>query len=157
MAALIDLVERFLEQDEWYPERHPEEELIRVSFNGDNGRWQCLMRVRQNVQVMFFSICPVTVPTERRPAMAEFLTRANYGLVLGNFEMDFEDGEVRYKTSIDVERIPFDLLEQSAWGLDLFKDITYPNVLMMDKYLPGIMRVIASNEEPAAIITEIEG
>ncbi|NJL06648.1 MAG: YbjN domain-containing protein [Chloroflexaceae bacterium] len=157
MAALVDLVERFLEQDEWYPERHPEEDVLRASFNGDNGRWQCLVRVRQNVQVMFFSMCPVTVPTERRPAMAEFLTRANYGLVLGNFEMDFEDGEIRYKTSIDVERIPLDLLEQSAWSLDLFKDITYPNVLMMDKYLPGIMRVIASNEAPAAIIAEIEG
>lgn len=156
MAALIDLVERFLEQDEWYPERHLEEDLLRASFNGENGRWQCLVRVRQNALVMFYSICPVTVPAEYRPAMAEFLTRANYGLAMGNFEMDFEDGEVRYKTSIDVERIPLDLLEQSAWGLDLFKDIAYPNVLMMDRYLPGIMRVIASNEAPAAIVAEIE-
>ena len=26
---------------------------------------------------------------------AEFLTRANYGLVFGNFEMDMHDGEIR--------------------------------------------------------------
>jgi hypothetical protein len=24
-------------------------------------------------------------------------------MIIGNFEMDFEDGEIRYKTSIDVE------------------------------------------------------
>ncbi len=157
MAALIDLVERFLKQDEWYPERHVEEDMLRTSFIGENGRWQCLVRVSQNVLVMFYSICPVTVPAEYRPAMAEFLTRANYGLRMGNFEMDFEDGEVRYKTSIGVESIPLDLLEQSTWDLNLFKGIVYPNVLMMDWYLPGIMRVIASNETPAAIIAEIKG
>jgi len=33
----------------------------------------------------------------------KFLTRANYGMMIGNFEMDFTDGEIRYKTSIDVE------------------------------------------------------
>ena len=28
-------------------------------------------------------------------AMAEFITRANFGLKLGNFELDYESGEVR--------------------------------------------------------------
>ncbi len=36
-------------------------------------------------------------------AVAEFITRANFGIVIGNFEIDFSDGEIRYKTSIDVE------------------------------------------------------
>jgi hypothetical protein len=31
---------------------------------------------------------------ERAPP-AEFITRANYGLIIGNFELDFEDGEIR--------------------------------------------------------------
>lgn len=44
----------------------------------------------------------MNVPEDRRLALAEFLTRANYGLFIGNFEMDWQDGEVRYKTSIDV-------------------------------------------------------
>ena len=33
--------------------------------------------------------------------MAEFLTRANYGIMIGNFEMDFNDGEVRYKGALE--------------------------------------------------------
>ena len=35
--------------------------------------------------------------------IAQFLTPANYGTLIGNFELDFKDGEIRYKTSIDVE------------------------------------------------------
>jgi hypothetical protein len=35
--------------------------------------------------------------------MAEYLTRANYGLILGNFAMDMADGEVHYKVSVDFE------------------------------------------------------
>ncbi len=81
--------------------------------------------------------------------MAEFLTRANYGLVIGNFEMDFGDGEVRYKTSIDVEG---DRLTSA-----LIKQMVYINVLMMDRYLPGIMKVAFGNADPARAIAEIEG
>ena len=31
-----------------------------------------------------------------RPAAAEFVARANFGMVIGNFELDMRDGEVRY-------------------------------------------------------------
>lgn len=40
--------------------------------------------------------------------VAEYLTYANYGLVLGNFEFDLNDGEVRYKASLPAgKRIGF--------------------------------------------------
>ena len=48
-------------------------------------------------------------------SMAEFLTRANYGLLNGNFEMDMGDGELRYKCYIhcgDQEPSP-DLVRES--------------------------------------------
>lgn len=157
MSKLMDLLYAFLEEDEWNPQRHPEEELLRVGYSGDSGQWQCFARTRSDVQVMFYSMCPVTTPEERRTAMAEYITRANYGLVIGNFELDFRDGEVRYKTSIDLERIPIEVLEANEWGKEIFKDLTYPNVLMMDRYLPGILRVIAGSEDPADVIAEIEG
>ena len=34
--------------------------------------------------------------------VCEYLTRANYGLTVGNFELDHRDGEIRYKVSINV-------------------------------------------------------
>jgi hypothetical protein len=35
-------------------------------------------------------------------AVAEFLTRANYGIKNGCFEMDFLDSEIRYRTYVNV-------------------------------------------------------
>ena len=43
------------------------------------------------------------VPADRRTAMAEALSRINTRIPLGNFELDFEDGEVRFRVSADVE------------------------------------------------------
>ena len=48
--------------------------------------------------ILLYSVCPLRVPAERRPEVSQFLTGANYGLAAGNFELDFEDGEIRYKT-----------------------------------------------------------
>jgi hypothetical protein len=70
----------------------------------------------------------------------KFLIRANYGMMIGNFEMDFTDGEIRYKTSIDVEG---DKLSSA-----LIKRLVYANVMMMDEYLPGIVSVTEGDMEP---------
>jgi hypothetical protein len=69
-------------------------------------------------------------------------------MIIGNFEMDFEDGEIRYKTSIDVEG---DSLSSA-----LIKRLVYANVMMMDAYLPGIMSVIYGDVSPEDAITQIE-
>ena len=67
---------------------------------------------------------------------------------MGNFEMDYSDGEIRFKTSIDVsgDRITFALLRQ----------LIYTNVLTMDQYLPSIMAVIYGNATPEEAIAQIE-
>ena len=72
----------------------------------------------------------------------------NYGVVIGNFEMNFYDGEIRYKTSIDVEG---DRLTPA-----LVKHLIYTNVATMDKYLPGIMSMIYGNLSAEEAISRIE-
>ena len=77
-----------------------------------------------------------------------FLTRANYGLLIGNFEMDYNDGEVRYKTSIDVEG---DRLSKA-----LVKRLVYDNLAVMDRYLPGVLSVIYGGASPTEAIAQVE-
>jgi hypothetical protein len=38
---------------------------------------------------------------ERRYEVARYITRANWELLLGNFEMDYDNGEVRFRSSVD--------------------------------------------------------
>ena len=82
-------------------------------------------------------------------AVAEFITRANFGMIIGNFEFDYSDGEIRYKTSVDLEGVEV----QS----NLLRNLVYANVLTMDKYFTGLMRVMYGGITPDEAIREIEG
>ncbi len=78
--------------------------LLRVSFSGDEDEWPCLGQVHEEEKIfLFYSLCPFVPSAARRAAMAEFVTRANANMIMGNFEMDLDSGRVRYKTSIDVQ------------------------------------------------------
>jgi hypothetical protein len=141
---------RFFEDDEW-PFIPSEDGLVlKLPFDGRNGRWVCFAQAREaHEQFVFYSVYPVLVPEGRRPAVAEYITRANYGMILGNFELDYTDGEVRYKTSLDVE------------GADLtpalIRQCVYANVLMMDQYLPGLIAILSQGMAPIDALAQVEG
>ena len=121
----------------------------RLAFHGKHGTWDCYAKTREDAQqIVFYSICPTTAPTEKHAAVAEFITRANYGLIIGNFELDFSDGEIRYKTSLDIEG---DRLTPA-----LVKQLVYANVLTLDQYLPGILAVIEGSSSPEEAIAAVE-
>ena len=66
----------------------------------------------------------------------------------GNFELGFEEGDIRFKTSVDVEGHPL--------SHALIKNQVYHNVLTMDQYLPAILAVIEGKETPLAAIGQVE-
>ena len=78
----------------------------------------------------------------------EFLTRVNYGLAVGNFEIDLDDGEVRFKTSLDAEG--------SEIGLPLIERLVYANVAAMDQFLPGLMKTVEERATPCDAIAACE-
>lgn len=139
----------FFTEDDWNFTKLQGESVLQLPFQGKNGRWSCYAKAREEKkQFVFYSLCPITAPKDKRPAVAEFLTLANYGLMIGNFELDLNDGEIRYKTSIDIvgDRLSFALI----------KNLVYTNVTMMDEYLPGILLVINDDTSPQEAITKIE-
>ena len=149
-GSIFDTMVQFFRDDDWRIQQLGDRPILRMGFRGNNGSWQCFAQAKDaQQQFIFYSVLETNVPPDKRQAVAEFLTRANYGLIIGNFEMDFSDGEVRYKTSVDVEG--------GQLTLQMIKTLVYLNVLMMDKYLPGIMSVIYADVPPAEAIARIEG
>ncbi len=149
MAKLLDIVTAYLKQDDWSFETLDDSTVVRVHFQGDSAQFTCFAQTREDVdQFVFYSVSPVNVPEHKRPEIAEFVTRANYDMVIGNFEMDYGDGEVRFKTSIDVEG--------TELTPELLKPLLYANVLMMDQYLPGIMSVIYADVSPETAVAQVE-
>jgi hypothetical protein len=147
---ILEEILDFFTEDDWPYTKIKGEPVLLTAFQGENGKWNCSAKARvEQEQFVFYSICPVNAPENKRLAVAEFLTRANSGMIIGNFELDFADGEIRYKTSIDVKG---DFL-----SFELVKQLVYANVTMMDEYLPGIISVIDSDVEPKDAIAQIEG
>lgn len=148
-SRLLSALRAFFDEEEWAYTTLAERPVLKLGYAGKTGNWTCYAQVRElDEQVLFYSICPLTVGPAKRLAIAEFLTRANYGLVIGNFEMDLEDGEIRYKTSLDAE--------STELTSDMIRNAVYANVLMMDKYLPGVLSILGGNVPPKQAIDEVE-
>ena len=150
MGDILDAAIGFFTEDDWTFTQVEDQPILRLSCQGENGQWSCYAQAREEqAQLLFYSVCPVNALEDKRMAAAEFLTRANHGVFLGNFELDMDDGEIRYKTSIDVkgER----LLPA------LVRPLVYTNVFMMDRYLPALMSVLYGDVPPAEAVLKAEG
>ena len=148
-TPLLESLTRFLADDDWPYVEMEDDAGVTLAFRGRNGEWTCYaIALEERHQVVFYSLCPVIAPPEKRLLVAEFIARANYGMILGNFELDMRDGELRYKTSIDVE--------DSRIDAALIRHLVYNNVTIMDQYLPGFLAVIRDDISPGEAIARIE-
>lgn len=149
MGRIMDAVAQFLAEDDWPYTLMENRPVYKTGFEGKNGQFTCYAQERgEQQQFVFYSVFPVRVPDNKMNELAEFITRANYGMIIGNFELDYGDGEIRYKTSVDVEDV--ELVEP------LVRHLIYANVLTMDKYFPGLMRVLYAGISPADAVSEVE-
>jgi hypothetical protein len=150
MGRILDAVGQFFKADDWPHTLMEEKSAYKTGFEGKNGQFNCYAQERAELdQFVFYAVFPVRASESVMPAVVEFITRANSGMIIGNFELDYADGEIRYKTSVDVEDV--DALEP------LIRHLVYASVVTMDKYFKGLMRVIYAGISPADAITEVEG
>lgn len=79
---------------------------------------------------------------------AEFLCRANFGLRNGNFELDFDDGTIRYKTYVNCE------------GIDLSEEMISDSIgcpaAIFSRYGDGIIKVFFSDISAVDAVMECE-
>lgn len=87
------------------------------------------------------------VPADRRPAIAEALTRINARIPLGNFELDFSDGEVRFRASLDVEE---GLLSEKM--VDNMLGFTMG---AMERFHDALMRIAFGDGDPELSLVEL--
>ncbi len=148
-STLFSVVMSFFEEDNWEYQRSNDEVLL-MQFRAEHALLRCVAQVEPTQEVfLFYSMLGVYVPEPKREKVALFLTRANYGMRVGNFEMDLEDGEVRFKTSL--------VASGAEATSEMVRRIVYYNLAMMDKYYAGMMRVVFADITPEEAIHEIEG
>lgn len=122
---------------------------IFTEFRGEAGCYRLVARIEPDDGLFqVFGSASVVVPEGCRPAIAETIARANYGLKIGKFELCFDDGELRFHASqIIVDEQLDDLAINRLFGAVLW---TY------DAFLPAINSVIYANELPKDAIRHVE-
>lgn len=126
--------------------------VMRAGFQGENGRFVGYVRVNEDTGVVvFYTLSPVEVPPERMLAVLELVARINATSVLGNLDVDVDKGDIRFKTSVDVEGTEHGLTE------DLFANLVWSNVASLDRALPAITAVVVKGAKPVDAVRAIEG
>lgn len=148
MRQVIEAVGAFLAAQRQH-RRQAAGRSIRGLISGDDGRWEWLARIEREDELSFCSLFPINVPAWRRPAAAEYLMLANDGLMPGHFEMDFHDGQVRYRTGlmIDPGQVP---------EVETLEEMIGAKFAMMDKHLPGLLLVIYGRMKPHRAIRTVD-
>ena len=139
-AAYGKLVQHLDEREVRYP-ANDESRSICADFQGEVGTCRIIAAVDEDgdlFQVLAFS--PVRAPEGSRPSIAEAIAHANYGLKLGKFETDWEDGELRFQVGqVLIGAVLDDALLERMFGTA---------TAVLDCYLPAFLSVIYGNELP---------
>ncbi len=146
---MFSKIKKFFKKQEWIYTVIEDKTVAILGISGKNGQFQCIADVRENEKkIIFFSVCSINTPDNKKVLMSELLTRINHGKFLGNFEMDFNNGEIRYKTSIY-----FGDLDLSN---DILENLIISNIATMDNSLVAIMQLIFSDISPIHAYESIE-
>ncbi len=150
MGTILSEVEHFYQAADIKYQRVPDRTVLVMSMTGKSAAYDVYaIENEDQQQLSFYSVCPNRVPDDFRHKIVEFITRANYGLKNGNFEMDFSDGEVRYKTFIDIEG--------GTLAQKMIENLLFANIATVDRYYPGIAKVLYGDVSPETAIEQIEG
>lgn len=123
--------------------------VIRFSSTVSTGRFTAAMVMRTNDRIFTSYVrCQLRVPEAKRQIASDFLTYANYGLTLGNFELDHSDGEVGFKAAV-----PYMGSELSK---EMVKQMAGACFSTMDRYLPGLMAVSHAGKDPKVAADDCE-
>mgnify|MGYP000870841744 CR=1 FL=1 len=129
---------------------NPIQTVYKLGIGLDHGRIDSIVDLRvEQAQVIIYSICPTNVPQNQKQRITELITRINVSSIVGNFSLDYDDGEVRYKCAYLFD----DTFPNSE---SLFMDNYLISIQMMNRYLPAIMSVLYSNVTPLQAYNQIE-
>jgi hypothetical protein len=129
---------------------HDDAHAVRIEHEGADAAWGCIIQAWEDDGVLVcYSVLPLRPTTETMAETAELLHRVNVGLLVGNFEIDLDDGETRCKTSVG-------LGPAAAWSDDLALVLVHTNLAVMDHYARTVLLVATGGATARQAIEELE-
>ena len=118
-----------------------------INIDNSIGSLRVIIQLMEE-RYLVYALINNRAPKSRFSAVSEFLHRVNFGLINGNFEMDYATGEVRYKSFVNVK-------ESDISGAVIRDSILVP-IMMFRKYGDGLLKIMTGTDTPESIIKSIE-
>lgn len=143
---------RYIESQGWrYTVRTDNDEryVLRMGFNVD-----CKLRniemlvIADDRAIQSIGVCPINAQRDEYDKVVEYLTRANYGLRIGKFEFDHNDGEVRFQSIL-----PCLAGQPDQRTIEMVVDMP---INMFNKYGDGLVKALMGFGDPEADIAAAE-
>lgn len=144
--TLIERLAEWMDSNDWKHDLNSEKGSLWTGCNLKDVSVRSWLEVHDSEdwqRVMTLTFYPMRAPEARRTAMAEAINRINQSLVFGNFEMDPEDGEIRFRTTVEAP---------SAMDYKMFDRVFHSNLSAADRYFPALMAVAYGNAVPASVL-----
>jgi hypothetical protein len=156
-GPLLRSAARVYERNGWPATELDDGTGFTLYVDGSDTPWSAIVITDDDARrFVFYSLSPVDAAPDRRDRFAEYLHRANYGLLGANFEMDYDTGEVQLRTGLEFSTLPRELLESDELLDAIILDLSATNVGIFDRYVTGLIALSLGDVAPAAIIAEIE-
>ena len=128
---LLDVARAALDERDYHYDVVADDALLNFRVQGGPATYLCSIRTDEEwEQAMVLVGSTVLVPEHARGRACELFTRANFGLRIGCFELDLDDGEWRFRVSVDVEggeltsRMVSVMLDAALVAMDDWHDAT---------------------------------
>ncbi len=144
--SLLKILCDILAADGWRFNLDQRNEIVQLEVRGVNANLRLIVYVDEEQESFLCNThTNLKIPYAKRLQICEFMNRVNYEMVNGNFEMDMEDGEIRYRTSLD--------LSGAEASKDQILNLIWNGAQSFDTFFPGMMELLYENCTPEQAVS----
>jgi hypothetical protein len=144
MNTLKDAVIDFFEEQKWHFEVQDDISVVATRIGSKLGNWSMLVVAVEEPAGLILSLFPVYAPPARRAECAALLHRLNFSMRFGGFDLDLDDGEIRFRSPIT--------RGADGFTLEGVKEAISYNLKTMEGQFETIMRVLYGKESAKAAL-----
>lgn len=152
--SIVDYLKQYFDDKGWHynhyqPKAKDSQKSHYLSLRMRNKQLDCgyLFRVQEkNKLLAIYGILPFLIPESHQSAAMLLITQINYDMMIGNLEMDINDGEIRYKNAIDVEAVGLD---------DDILEHLLQSIIAMTTVAHEIFSDLVNNQYPAEELSDL--
>ncbi len=158
-TPIVNYLKQYFDEQQWHYNHYrprtsgnkniDSQQSHHLSLRMRNKKLDCgyLFRVQEkNNLLAVYGILPFLIPESHQSAAMLLITQINYDMLIGNLEMDINDGEIRYKNAIDVEAVGMDenTIEHLLQSVIAMTTVTYE-----------IFSDLVNNQNPATELQDL--